>query len=164
MKQLTFIISLLISLSSFAQRDKRLGAVNLHYYYPFVKGDTLQGVKIIQSALDSTASATGGFVYREAATGKYRVTSTPAIALKGTTNWTPGIVAAGSSASTTLTVTGAVVGDPVTVSKKSGYSNGEVYDAFVSATNTVTIRVHNVSTGSANYSSAADYNVVVLKY
>lgn len=86
------------------------------------------------------------------------------IPLKGTANWTPGVVGAGSSASTTLTVTGAAVGDPVVVTKLSGYSNGEVYDAFVSATNTVTIRVHNVSTGSANYSSAADYNVIVFRY
>jgi hypothetical protein len=84
--------------------------------------------------------------------------------LKGTKNWTPGSVSAGSSTSTTLTVTGAAVGDPVSVCKLGGYSNGEIYDAFVSATNTVTIRVHNVSTGSANYSSAADYNVVVHKY
>lgn len=83
---------------------------------------------------------------------------------KGTTNWTPGIVGAGSSTSTSFTVTGASVGDPVSVCKLSAYSNGEIYDAFVSATNTVTIRVHNVSTGSANYSSAADYNVVVHKY
>jgi hypothetical protein len=86
------------------------------------------------------------------------------ILLKGTTNWTPGIVGAGSSTSTTISVTGAAVGDPVTVSKLAGYSNGEIYDAFVSATNTVTLRVHNVSTGSANYNSAADYNVIVLKY
>lgn len=84
--------------------------------------------------------------------------------LKGTTNWTPGVVSAGSSTSTSFTVTGASVGDPVSISKLAAYSNGEIYDAFVSATNTVTIRVHNVSTGSANYSSAADYNVVVHKY
>jgi hypothetical protein len=84
--------------------------------------------------------------------------------LKGTTNWTPGVVAAGSSTSTTITVTGAAVGDPVTVSKKSGQSNGEIYDGQVTAPNTVTLRVHNVSTGSANYSSSADYNVIVLKY
>jgi hypothetical protein len=84
--------------------------------------------------------------------------------LKGTINWTPGVVAAGSSTSTTITVTGAAVGDPVTVSKKSGQSNGEIYDGQVTAPNTVTLRVHNVSTGSANYSSAADYNVILLKY
>jgi len=85
--------------------------------------------------------------------------------LKGTTNWTPGTVAAGSSASTNITVTGAALGDPVSISKASGaYSNGEIYDAWVSAANTVTIRVHNVSTGSASYGTAADYNVIVHKY
>jgi hypothetical protein len=84
--------------------------------------------------------------------------------LKGTISWTPGIVASGSSTSTTITVSGAVVGDPVTVSKKSGSSNGEVYDGQVTAPNTVTLRVHNVSTGGANYNTAADYNVIVLKY
>lgn len=85
--------------------------------------------------------------------------------LKGSTTWQPGSVAAGSSATTNITVTGAALGDPVTVSKASGaYSNGEVYDAFVSATNTVTIRVHNVSTGSANYNTTETYKVVVLRY
>jgi hypothetical protein len=111
-----------------------------------------------------TADGTIGQVLQTDGSGVVSWQTPSILVLKGTTNWTPGVVAAGSSASTTVSVTGAVVGDPVTVSKKSGYSNGEVYDAFVSATNTVTIRVHNVSTGSANYSSAADYNVVVLKY
>ena len=86
------------------------------------------------------------------------------LSLRGRVNWTPGVVGAGSSTTTTVTVTGAVTGDGVVVTKLSGYSNGEIYDAFVSSPNTVTIRVHNVSTGSANYSSAADYNVIVLKY
>ena len=87
------------------------------------------------------------------------------IIYKGSTTWQPGVVAAGSSTTTTITVTGASLGDPVTVSKASGaYSNGEIYDAFVSATNTVTVRVHNVSTGSANYNTTETYKVVVLKY
>lgn len=86
-------------------------------------------------------------------------------ALKGTTTWQPGIVAAGSSATTTLTVTGAATADVVHVNKVTGgLSNGEIYDAWVSATNTVTIRVHNVSTGSANYNTTETYNCVLLKY
>jgi len=85
--------------------------------------------------------------------------------LKGSTTWQPGIVGAGSSASTTLTVTGAVTTDVVHVNKVTGgYSNGEIYDAWVSSSNTVTIRVHNVSTGSANYNTTETYNVILLKY
>jgi hypothetical protein len=84
--------------------------------------------------------------------------------LKGSTTWQPGIVAAGSSTSTTVTVTGAAVGDVAHVNKIAALSNGEVYDARVSATNQVTIRVHNVSTGSANYNTTETYNVVVIKY
>jgi hypothetical protein len=115
--------------------------------------------------LDSSASP-ANMVWRDPNTKELKLAAVPSgqITLKGTTNWTPGIVAAGSSTSTTITVTGAEVGDPVTVSKKSGQSNGEIYDGQVTAPNTVTLRVHNVSTGSANYSSAADYNVIVLKY
>lgn len=95
----------------------------------------------------------------------YKIANTSASVLKGTTTWAPGVVSAGSSTITTISVTGASLGDPVTISKASGaYSNGEIYDAFVSATNTVTIRVHNVSTGSANYSTTETYNIVLLKY
>lgn len=151
---------MLLSMAAFSQRSKILGAVNLRYHLPFLSTDTLK------TNLDDAYSASSWNGNKEVPT-KNAIRDKiegMAVALKGTTNWTPGVVAAGSSTSTTLTVTGAAVGDPVTISKLAGYSNGEVYDAFVSATNTVTIRVHNVSTGSANYSSAADYNVIVLKY
>ncbi|WP_205510276.1 hypothetical protein [Longitalea arenae] len=115
-------------------------------------------------ALTRLPAGTDGYVLTTHSTSSAPTWEAAARTLKETTNWTPGVVAAGSSASTTVNVTGAAVGDPVTVSKKTGYTNGEVYDAFVSAPNTVTIRVHNVSTASANYSTAADFNVIVHKY
>ena len=90
--------------------------------------------------------------------------STFATVLKGSTTWDPASVGANSSVSTTLTITGVALGDGVIVSKTSGsYSNGEVYFAYPSATNTVTIQLQNISGGTFDIASAT-FNVVVFKY
>lgn len=84
--------------------------------------------------------------------------------LKASTTWDPPSISANSSNSTTITVTGASLGDPVTISKVSGsYSNGEVYFAYVSSANTVTIQLQNTSGGSFDISSDT-FNVIVIKY
>lgn len=84
--------------------------------------------------------------------------------IKGQTTWDPASIGANSSTSTTFAVTGAELGDPVVISKTSGsYSNGELYFAFVSSADNVTIRLQNTSGGTFDIAEAT-YNVIVLKY
>lgn len=115
---------------------------------------------VIINTIDST-SALPNVLYQEPGTGLIKKA---AVTLKGSTTWDPSSIGANSSTTTTLSVTGAALGDPVTISKTSGsYSNGELYFAYVSATDTVTIQLQNVSGGSFDITEAT-YNVIVLKY
>jgi predicted RecA/RadA family phage recombinase len=63
----------------------------------------------------------------------------------------------------TITVTGAAVGDMVICSLPAAINAGLVFNAFVSAADTVKIRCQNLTAGALDPASAT-FNVVVLKF
>ena len=70
-------------------------------------------------------------------------------------------IAAVSQANLTITVTGAAVGDEVILSLPAAPAAGLVFNAFVSAANTVTVRATNVTAAAVDAASAT-YGVIVL--
>ena len=70
-------------------------------------------------------------------------------------------ISAASQASLTITVTGAAVGDEVIMALPAAPTAGLVFNAFVSAADTVTIRASNIS-GSPVDAAAATYGVIVI--
>lgn len=70
-------------------------------------------------------------------------------------------ISAASQADLTITVTGAAVGDEVVMSLPAAPTAGIVFNAFVSATNTVTVRATNVTAAPVD-PAAATYGVIVL--
>lgn len=72
-----------------------------------------------------------------------------------------GSIATTASADLTITVAGAAVGDYVTLALPAAPAAGIVFNAFVSAANTVTVRATNV-TADAVDPAAATYGVLVI--
>jgi len=70
-------------------------------------------------------------------------------------------IAAVSQANLTIAVTGAAVGDEVIMGLPAAPTAGIVFNAFVSAANTVTIRASNITAGAID-PTAATYSVAVI--
>lgn len=74
-----------------------------------------------------------------------------------------GSIAAQASADLTITVNGAAVGDSVCLGLPAGPETGIVYNAFVSALNTVTVRATNVTAAPID-PAAASFRATVLQF
>lgn len=83
--------------------------------------------------------------------------------LSNTTSWTPGVVASGAAVSKTLTVTGAVVGNAVAVGVYPALPAGVVASAQVTAGDTVTVTLANLSGGSVTL-AAGNVRAVVMQF
>jgi hypothetical protein len=81
--------------------------------------------------------------------------------LQGSGTLTFPSISAVSQNTQTLTVTGAAVGDEVILALPSAPTAGIVFNAFVSAANTVSVRATNV-TASPVVPGADTYGVIVL--
>lgn len=87
--------------------------------------------------------------------------ATIAKVLSGSASLNFGSIASAAQADLTITVTGAAAGDEVIMGLPAAPAAGIVFNAFVSAANTVTVRASNIS-GAPVDPAAATYNVIVL--
>ena len=79
-----------------------------------------------------------------------------------TSTWSPGAIANGAQVSTTITVSGAAVGDFVLASHDKILTSALIISAHVSAANTVTVVIANLSGGSITPASGT-LKALVLK-
>lgn len=79
-------------------------------------------------------------------------TSVPALVIDGSQSLTFGTVASGSMATQTMTVSGVAIGDKLSMSWPASLPDGVIPFAFISATDTVTVKVYKATAGSADVS------------
>lgn len=76
-----------------------------------------------------------------------------------------GSIAASSFQDLTITITGAVSGDSVTVNPIAGSATTDVvYTAWVSSSNTVTVRASNISSTTARDPASGTFRATVIRF
>lgn len=89
--------------------------------------------------------------------------STISAVYANTASLTFGAVASNGVAEQTITVTGAAAGDAVAVGAPAALETGLTFSAYVSAANTVTVRLHNNTAGPVT-PAVATWRAVVLSF
>jgi hypothetical protein len=81
--------------------------------------------------------------------------------LSGSASLNFGSIGAADQADLTITVSGAAVGDEVVMALPAAPAAGLIFNAFVSAANTVTIRASNITAAPVD-PAAATFGVIVI--
>lgn len=84
--------------------------------------------------------------------------------LSGTVSWNPGTVNAGVTTTTDVTVTGAAVGDPVTVGLTTLDEAGWMFSGQVRTANIVTVTLTNTTGGNITVPNGGTLRASVMKY
>jgi hypothetical protein len=124
---------------------------------------------VVHFILDDTRPTPLGLVYGADYSGTFgnesaiskRYNDNGHLSATGTIDF--GNTAAQTSATSNITVTGAAVGDPVQVGTPAAPDANSCITAYVSATNTVTVKFNNYSAGAIDPASGS-YKVTVFKY
>jgi hypothetical protein len=82
--------------------------------------------------------------------------------LMTTASWTPGAIAGGASATTTVSVPGCKLGDMAVASYSAALQAGLTISAHVSAADTVTVVIHNTTAGSLTPTAASTVRVIAF--
>jgi hypothetical protein len=125
------------------------------------------GLKLASLTSDPSPTPNSGSVWYRSDTGELRarinsLNGTLHQGIKATATLDFSSIAAGATSELTITATGAATGDPVSAGPPSTLNTGLNVTVYVSATNTVTVRLHN-STGSAIDPASSSWSVMVHK-
>jgi len=81
--------------------------------------------------------------------------------IKGTVTVNPASISSAAIGETSVTITGALAGDTVIMNAPAAIETGCVWSAYVSAADTVKLRIANLSGGSLDCASATwDYCLI----
>ena len=94
--------------------------------------------------------------------GNHPETELPTQVLTATATLDFGSIAAAASEDKTIAVTGVAVGDSVALGLPAAPAAGIVFNGFISAADTVTVRATNITAGAVDPDSA-DYTAMVFK-
>ena len=122
----------------------------------------LPSVETMLAALGEYTSDIGSRIEEDTTKLKKEIEGLKTQKLSSTASLAFGAIAAGTSVSRNITITGVAMGDPVSLVPPASLVSGLVYSGYVAAAETITVRVTNITTAAIT-PATADWTAVVIK-